>query len=219
MSRGLHTLGSQCSLSVAYRLIGARVMSQEHIRNIAWFGRGALCMHSELPAGNHMLCEWLLCTMVHDCVKVLKLLMVRNTRAKLIGAPPSGSSWWVWSTGGCHHSRLVQEVDSGRFGDLQPCRSLNTGPCFSSRCRTEIAAFGTREILVENGAASLTSGAAPSGVNPCPHESIPSGLKGLSIRSDRPQLSQNGVGPVPSHKHALCSTQDFPENVAGVRLW
>ena len=50
---------------------------------------------------------------------------------------------------------------------------------------------------MDNGAASLTLGAARSGVNPCPYESILSGLKELSIRSDRPQLSKYGVNPVP----------------------
>ena len=87
ISVGCHAGPTPWVVSIAYRLIGARIMSQEHIRNIAWFVRGALCMHSELPSGNHMLCEWPLCTMVHDCKNVLKLLMVRNTRAKLIGSP------------------------------------------------------------------------------------------------------------------------------------
>ena len=39
--RALH-LGSQCWLSVTYRLIGARVMSQGHIRNIQWFTEALL---------------------------------------------------------------------------------------------------------------------------------------------------------------------------------
>ena len=123
------------------------------------------------------------------------------------------SSWWVWSKDDCHHSRLVQ-----KWTVVNPCRSLNTGPCFSSWSRTEIAAFDG-DTLVENGAASATSGAAPSGVNPCPHMSKLCDLKGLSIRSDGLQLSKHGVGPVcVQHKFSrkrcwhtfVVNTQTFP---------
>ena len=56
----------------------------------------------------------------------------------------------------------------------------------------------------------MTSSATSSGVSPCPHESILTGLKRLSIRREL-QLSQNGTGPVPSRKHALLvNTQAFP---------
>ena len=123
-----------------------------------------------------MLCEWSLCTLVHDCVKAFKLLMVRDTRAKLIGAPPLGifivglMYRWVPS--------LQARSDVDRHLSLLLVKVWDGNRC--SRY--------TGDTLVENRAASLSLGAAPSGVNPCPHESILSGLRGLSIRSDRPQV-------------------------------
>ena len=132
-----------------------------------------------------MLCEWSLCTLVHDCVKAFKLLMVRNTRAKLIGAPPLGifivglMYRWVPS--------LQARSDVDRHLSLLLVKVWD-----GNRCSRH-----TGDTLVENGTASLSLNAAPSGVNPCPHESILSGLRGLSIRSDRPQLSKYGVNPVP----------------------
>ena len=68
-----HILGSQCSLRVAYRLIGARIMSLEHIRNITGSVEALVvctpnCHHMDalrrtIPTRNDMLCEWPFCTM------------------------------------------------------------------------------------------------------------------------------------------------------------
>ena len=73
MLRGPHILGSQSSLRVAYWLIGARMMSWEHIRKIAGSVEALVvctpnCHHMDalrrtIPTGNHMLCEWPFCTM------------------------------------------------------------------------------------------------------------------------------------------------------------
>ena len=46
-------------------------------------------------------------------------------------------------------------------------------------------------------------------MNPCPHESILSGLKALSIRRDRMQLSQNDVGFVPKSKACVMFDKFF----------
>ena len=85
---------------------------------------------------------------------------------------------------------------------FQLCRSLSINSCFSSCVELEL--LHSVPGRYSRSATSLTSSAASSDVSPCPRESILTGLTGLSIRSDRLQFSQNGAGPVPSRKHALC---------------
>ena len=79
------------------------------------------------------------------------------------------------------------DVASGRHRSLFLVKVWNGNRC--SRY--------TGDAIAANGAASLTLGAAPSEVYPCPPESILSGLRGLSMRSNRPQLSKYGVDSVP----------------------
>mmetsp|Transcript_22828 Transcript_22828/g.60136 ORF Transcript_22828/g.60136 Transcript_22828/m.60136 type:complete len:276 (+) Transcript_22828:528-1355(+) len=81
-----------------------------------------------------------------------------------------GSSWWEWSTDGCHRS----PGSSKRWtvADMEissPCRSVSTASRSSSRCRTGTASTNTREVpLLRKGATSLISCAASSVASPWP---------------------------------------------------
>ena len=107
--------------------------------------------------------------------------------------------WWVvgqesFST----HCFLQPWVDSGRFGDLKPCQSLSSSSDFSSKRRTEIAAFG---------AASLPH--APH----LPGEPVSSRVVSVGVEGAEHTQQYNAAQPeccrarAKSRMHALCSTQ------------
>jgi len=72
-----------------------------------------------IPTGKHILCEKPLCSTVSHCREVERMLVEREDMAKLEGAPPPG----IFMVGMEYRwmppiSRLIEEVDSGKHGDL-----------------------------------------------------------------------------------------------------